>query len=127
MHRLSTTLVKVPSARDAGEDVAVGSYILMITVLQGDPAQTGDSFAFRVGQMRQIRAAMLLGRRSQDWLSEAVDDASALMFCSPGAAVDAAAQGPSKALILESGRLLLSEEPAEYYGLKQMEHKADGT
>jgi hypothetical protein len=33
------------------------------------------------------------------------------MFCTPWAAVDA-----------ESGRPLFSEEPAEYYGLKQMEH-----
>jgi hypothetical protein len=35
MHRVSTTLVEVPSARDAGEDVAVGSNIL--TVFQRDP------------------------------------------------------------------------------------------
>jgi hypothetical protein len=34
------------------------------------------------------------------------DDASALMFCSPWAAVD-----------VETGRLLLTEEPAEYDGL----------
>jgi hypothetical protein len=56
MHRLSTTLVEVPSARDAGEDVAVGSNIL--TVFQEDPKQTGVSFVFCVGQIRQIRAAM---------------------------------------------------------------------
>jgi hypothetical protein len=55
---------------------------------------------------------MRSGRKLQHWLSVADDDASALMFCSPWAAVDA-----------DSGRLLFSEEPAEYYGLKQMEHE----
>jgi hypothetical protein len=49
MHRLSTTLVKVPSVRDAGKDVAAGSNIL--TVFQGDPEQTGVSFIFCVGQI----------------------------------------------------------------------------
>jgi hypothetical protein len=34
------------------------------------------------------------------------------MFCSPWAAVD-----------VDSGRLSLSEEPAEYYSLKQMEQE----
>jgi hypothetical protein len=86
MHRLSTTLLKVPSVRDAGEDVAVGSNIL--TVFQGDPEQTGVRFIFCVGQIRQIRAAMRAGRKSQNWLSVADDDASALVFCSPWAAVD---------------------------------------
>jgi hypothetical protein len=109
MHRLSTTSVKVPSARDAGQDVAVGSNIL--TVFHGGPAQTEVSFLVCVGQIRQIRAAMRLGRKSQNWLSVADDDASAVIFCSPWPAVDT-----------ESGRLLFSEEPAEYYGLKQMEH-----
>jgi hypothetical protein len=104
MHRLSTTLIKVPNARDAGQDAAVGRNIL--TGLPGCPAQTEVSFLFCVGQIRQIRAAMRLGRKSQNWLSVADDDASAVMFCSPWAAVDA-----------ESGRLLFSEEPAEYYAL----------
>jgi hypothetical protein len=61
MHRLSITLVKVPSTRDASEDVAVGSNIL--TVFQGDPEQTGVSFIFCLGQIRQIRAAMRAGRK----------------------------------------------------------------
>jgi hypothetical protein len=39
MHRVSTTLVEVPSARNAGENVAVGSNIL--TVFQGDPNRLG--------------------------------------------------------------------------------------
>jgi hypothetical protein len=84
MHRLSTTPVKVPIARDAGEDVAVGSNIR--AVFQGDPEQTGVSFTFCVGQIRQIRAAMRAGRESQNQLSVADDDASALMVCSPWAA-----------------------------------------
>jgi hypothetical protein len=109
MHRLSATLVKVPSARDAGKDVAVGSNIL--TVFQED-TRTGVGLVFCIGQVRQISAAMRSGRKLQHWLSVADDDASALMFCSPWAAVDA-----------DSGRLLFSEEPAEYYGLKQMEHE----
>jgi hypothetical protein len=110
MHCLSTTPVKAPSVRDAGEDVAVGSNIF--TVFQGDPARTGLSCVFGVGQIRQISAAMRSGQRTQNWLSVADDDASALMFCSPWAAID-----------VDSERLLLSEEPAEYYGLKQMEHE----
>jgi hypothetical protein len=100
MHRLSTSLVKVPSGRDAGEKVAAGSNIL--TVFQGDPAQTGVSFTFCVGQIRQIRAAMLAGRKSQKWLSVADYGTSAVMFGSPWAAVDS-----------ESGRLLFFDEPAE--------------
>jgi hypothetical protein len=55
---------------------------------------------------------MRAGGKSQNWLSKADDDARALMVCSPWVAVDA-----------KSGRLLFCEEPAEYYGLKQMEHK----
>jgi hypothetical protein len=85
IRRLSTTLVKAPSARAVGEDVAVGSSIL--TVFQGDPAQTGVNFLFCVGKTRQISAAMRSGKKSQNWLSLADDDASTLMFCSPGAAV----------------------------------------
>jgi hypothetical protein len=100
MHRLSSTLLKVSSARDAGKDVIVGRIIL--TVFQEDPARTGVGLAFCVGQIRQIGAAMRSGRKLQNWLSVADDDASALMFCSPWAAVDA-----------DSGRLLFSEEPAE--------------
>jgi hypothetical protein len=50
-------------------------------------------------------------RKSQNWLSGADDDVSALMFCSPWVTVGA-----------DSGRLLFSEEPAEYYSLKHMEH-----
>jgi hypothetical protein len=109
MHRLSATLAKVPGARDAGEDVAVGGNVL--TMFQEDPARTGVDLLFCVGQIRQISAAMRSGRKLQNWLSVGDDDASALMFYSPWAAVDA-----------DSGRLLFSEEPAEYYGLKQMEH-----
>jgi hypothetical protein len=50
MHCLSTTPVKAPSVRDAGEDVAVGSNIL--TVFQGDPARTGANVIFCVGHIR---------------------------------------------------------------------------
>jgi hypothetical protein len=81
-------------------------------VFQGDPEQTEVSFVFCVGQISQIRAAMRAGRKSQNWLSVVDDDASALMFCCPWAAVD-----------VETGRLLLTEEPAEYDGLKQMGHE----
>jgi hypothetical protein len=63
VHRLSTTLVKAPSGRAAGEVVAVGSNIL--TVFQGDPARTGVNFLFCVGQIRQISAAMRSGKESQ--------------------------------------------------------------
>jgi hypothetical protein len=87
----------VPSARDAAEDVAVGSNILK--VFQGDPEQTVVSCTFCVGQIRQIRAAMRAGRKSQTWLSVAGYGASALMFGSPWAAVDS-----------ESGRLLCFED-----------------
>jgi hypothetical protein len=80
-------------------------------VFQGDSEYTGVSFIFCVGQIRQIRAAMLSGRKSQNWLSLADDGVSALMFGSSWAAVDS-----------ESGRLLFSEEPAERYGLKQIAH-----
>jgi cytochrome b len=54
------------------------------------------------------------GIKSQNWLSVADDDASALMFFSPWAAVD-----------VEGGRSLFSEEPSEfkYDGLEQMEHE----
>jgi hypothetical protein len=110
MNHLKATLVKVSSARQAGEDVAVGSNIL--TVFQGDSAKTGVSFVFFVGQVRQINAATHSGRRQQRGISVADADASALMVCSPWAAVDA-----------YSGRLLFSEEPAEYYGLKQIVHE----
>jgi hypothetical protein len=79
-------------------------------------AHTHSSFTCRecsqCGQIRQISAAMRSGKKSQNWLSVADDDASALMFCSPWAAID-----------VDSGRLLFSEEPVEYYGLKQMERE----
>jgi hypothetical protein len=81
-------------------------------MFQGDPARAGVNLVLCVGQIRQISAAMRSGKKSQSWLSVADDDASALMCCSPWAAIE-----------VDSGRLLSSEEPAEYYGLKQIEHE----
>jgi hypothetical protein len=60
----------------------------------------------------QISAAMRSWKKSQNWLSVADDDASALMFCSPWAAI-----------AVDSGRLFFSEKPAGFYSLKQMEHE----
>lgn len=110
MGNLRATLVKDSAAREAGEDIEVGSNVL--TVFQGDPVATGVEYIFQVGQVRQISAAKHQGRKEkQCWLSVSNADSTALFFCSPWAVVDAV-----------SGKLLFCDEPKEYYGLQVGEH-----
>jgi hypothetical protein len=82
LHRLSTTFFKVPSAGAAGENVAVGSNIL--TLFQGIPARTGVDFSFLYWSNSPDQRNHALGEKSQNWLSVADDDGSALMFAALG-------------------------------------------
>lgn len=109
---LRATLVKDSAAREAGQDIEVGSNIL--TVFQGDPVATGVEYIFQVGQVRQISAAKHQGKKDkQCWLSVSNADSTALFFCSPWAVVG-----------VGSGKLLFCDKPKECYGLHVREHES---
>ena len=68
---------------------------------------------FCVGQGRQSSASKSKGKKDwQFWLSVSAEDESTLFFCFPWAVVHRT-----------TGSLPFSDEPKEYYGLRETEHE----
>jgi hypothetical protein len=83
MGALRATSVKSLLSREMGEDIEVGNNIL--TVFQGDPAQTGVEYMFYVGQVRQISATKQNGKKDRQlWLSVDMRMLVRCTFAAPG-------------------------------------------